>query len=108
VTIGGVRADGAFPDRVQTNGLAVYSPGDGWVDHADDNGPFGALLVSAYASLNNDAAYFCSVEPTLLLGLNFINRSEYGLVYNSPVSPNCTYGFTDTIAKTGMFDAIQT
>ena len=89
-------------DRVQTNGEAVYSPGYNWVDHADDNVPFGALLVSTYVGLTGNFSYFCAVEPTILLGFNFINRSAAGLVYNSPVAPNCTYGFTDTIAKTGQ------
>lgn len=104
------------------------------VDHADDNGPFGALLVAQYASMANDKDFFCASEPTVSpssfgcpshthlpyplsflpsanplfflpyevrAGLDFLNRSTLGLIYNSPVSPNCTYGFTDTIAKTG-------
>ncbi len=81
----------------------MYSPGDGWVDHADDNVPFGALLLTTYTSLTNDTQYFCEAEPLVQLGYNFLNRSAVtGLVYNSPLAPNCTYGFTDTVAKTGM------
>ena len=33
--------------------------------------------------------------------MKFLNRSSLGLVYNSAAAPNCTYGFTDTVAKTG-------
>ena len=60
------------------------------------------MLVAEYVRLTGDTGYFCAVEPTLMLGLNFVNRSSAGLIYNSPVAPNCTYGFTDTIAKTGQ------
>ena len=65
--------------------VLMRSPGDNWVDHADDNGPFGCMLVAEYVRLTQDFQYFCDVEPTLMLGLNFVNRSAYGLIYNSPV-----------------------
>eukprot|EP01051_Picozoa_sp_SAG22_P014143 SAG22_NODE_1675_length_3830_cov_4.460198_3_plen_305_part_00 len=72
-----------------------------------DNGPFAALLLAAatraYGPTNADAArLFCELEPAARRGLDFVNRSKSsGLVYNSELSPNCTYGFTDGIVKTG-------
>ena len=66
-----------------------------------DNMPFGVLLTGFYAQHANDAQFFCANEPKLLLALNFVNRSASGLLFNDPVHPNCTYGFTDSVAKTG-------
>lgn len=43
---------------------------------------------------------YCELEPKARLALDFVNRSALPanhLVYN----PNCAYGFTDTVAKTG-------
>ena len=62
-TLNGVREDGAFPDRVQSDGLSVFSAGQHWVDHADDNVPFGVLLVATYVQHTNDSAFFCQYEP---------------------------------------------
>jgi hypothetical protein len=45
--------------------------------------------------------FFCQLEPSARKALDFVNRSANGLVYNNPVHPNCTYGFTDSVAKTG-------
>ena len=47
-TLNGQRADGCFPDRVNTDGTAVYAPGPvtaPFADHAIDNMPFATLLV---------------------------------------------------------------
>jgi hypothetical protein len=115
-TFGGQRAaDGCMPDRVQADGTAVYSPGSTaspFADHAIDNGPFAALLLAAAtagfpadgdADTADAAAFFCELQPAARRGLDFVNRSAVtGLVYNSEAAPNCTYGFTDTVAKTGQ------
>ena len=102
--INGQREDGCMPDRVNVDGKAVYSPGadhSPMADHALDNGPFMALLVCAYANQFKDATLFHAVEEKLQKGLSFINRAESGLVYNDPENPQCVYGFTDTVKKTG-------
>ena len=87
-------------------------------DHAWDNGPFAVLLLAAAANAwpENEAqapsssllSFFCELEPMARRALNFVNRTDTDtggatpyLVYNNPHSPNCTYGFTDTVAKTG-------
>lgn len=104
-TFAGQRADGCMPDRVQINGLSVMSPGaagSGFADHAIDNAPFAVLLLAAASTAwGPDKPLFCSLEPSAKRALAFVNRSANGLVYNDPVRPNCTYGFTDTVAKTG-------
>ena len=105
-TFTGQRArDGCMPDRVQTDGSPVYSPGGvttPLADHAWDNGPFAALLLAATAMRWDDSALFCDLEPRARIGLEFVNRSSAnGLVWNDEAAPNCTYGFTDTVAKSG-------
>lgn len=100
----GQRGDGCMPDRVNVDGRGVYAPGGEehpLADHALDNGPFMAKLVCAYVSATGDLPYFREVEPAVRKGLDFTRRDETGLVYNPPDAPQCPYGFTDTIAKTG-------
>lgn len=103
-TFAGMRADGCMPDRVQIDGLSVTAPGQAtspMADHAWDNGPFAALLLAATVQAWPDKDLFCELEPKARKALDFVNRSANALVYNDPVHPNCTYGFTDQVAKTG-------
>lgn len=102
--LNGQREDGCMPDRVNAAGEAIYSPGGPgkpMADHALDNGPFMAMLVCSYVNQYNDYEFFKEVEPKLRLGLDHIRVKESGLVYNSPKSPQCVYGFTDIVKKTG-------
>eukprot|EP00041_Stephanoeca_diplocostata_P023209 m.565514 g.565514 ORF g.565514 m.565514 type:complete len:555 (+) comp22245_c0_seq1:229-1893(+) len=120
-TFRGQRAsDGCMPDRVQIDGMSVMSPGgmmpnngrNPQHDHAWDNGPFAAILLAATANAWPETtrkerglqrpSLFCELEPSARRALDFVNRSsENHLVYNDINHPNCTYGFTDTVAKTG-------
>jgi hypothetical protein len=100
----GQRADGCMPDRVRADGTAVYSPGppaSPLAGCALDNGPFMAELVADYVRLTGDLAFFARNESALRRGLDFVPRAVNGLVYNDPAKPQCPYGFTDTVAKTG-------
>ena len=102
--LNGQREDGCIPDRVNIEGKPVYSPGPPMkpmADHAVDNGPFMALLVCSYVNQFNDEQLFRDVESKLLKGLDFIRLKESGLVYNDPINPQCVYGFTDIVKKTG-------
>jgi len=102
--LNGQREDGCVPDRVNVAGQAVYSPGPPdkpMADNALDNGPFMALLVCSYVSQYQDEALFREVEPQLLRGLDHTSVKESGLVYNNPKHPQCVYGFTDIVKKTG-------
>ncbi len=107
----GQRADGCMPDRVTAAGTPVYSPGPEnkpIADHALDNGAFMALLAVDYLTLSRDEDFFHLHEPALRRGLDFVNRADNGLVYNDPARPQCTYGFTDCVGKTGhqLFDSL--
>ena len=102
--INGQREDGCIPDRVNAAGLPVYSPGPPnkpMADHALDNGPFMAMMVCSYVNQYDDEALFKELEPKLLRGLEQIRVKENGLVYNDPKNPECVYGFTDIVKKTG-------
>lgn len=102
--INGQREDGCIPDRVNAAGLPIYSPGPPnkpMADHALDNGPFMAMMVCSYVNQYNDEALFKELEPKLLRGLEQIRVKENGLVYNDPKNPECVYGFTDIVMKTG-------
>eukprot|EP01052_Picozoa_sp_SAG31_P041148 SAG31_NODE_6160_length_2143_cov_2.173679_1_plen_398_part_10 len=104
-TFAGMSPEGCMPDRVQVNGQSVLSPGgpgdQGPRSHAWDNGPFAGLLLASTTNAWPEKDFFCELEPLARKALDFVNRSTNGLVYNNPVHPNCTYGFTDTVAKTG-------
>ena len=109
--LNGQREDGCIPDRVNVDGKVIYSPGadhSPLADHALDNGPFMAMLVSSYVKKFGDETLFRAVEGRLRRGLDFISREESGLVYNDPKKPQCVYGFTDTVKKTGnlLFESL--
>ena len=70
-------------------------------DHAWDDMPFAALLLASTVRAWPDKQLFCELEPQARKALDFVNRSANHLVYNSETHPNCTYGFTDQVAKTG-------
>ncbi len=100
----GQREDGCMPDRVNAAGQAIYSPGapgKPLADHALDNGPFMAMLACSYVNQYKDEALFREVEPQLRRGLDHTSVKESGLVYNHPNNPQCVYGFTDIVKKTG-------
>ena len=102
--INGQRGDGCIPDRVNKEGIPVYSPGPPkkpMADHALDNGPFMAMLVCSYVNQTGEGALFKELEPKLRKGLDHITRTKTGLVYNDPEDPQCVYGFTDIVQKTG-------
>ena len=102
--LNGQREDGCMPDRVNIAGQAVYSPGapgKPLADNALDNGPFMAMMVCSYVNQYQDEALFREVEPQLKRGLDHTSVKENGLVYNDPKNPQCVYGFTDIVKKTG-------
>jgi len=102
--LNGQRDDGCIPDRVNSEGKPIYSPGGPgkpMADHALDNGPFMALLACSYFDQHNDVELFREIEPQLRRGLDHIARADNGLVYNNPNDPQCVYGFTDIVKKTG-------
>ncbi len=102
--LNGQREDGCIPDRVNVEGQPVYSPGPPgkpMADNALDNGPFMAMLVCSYVNQYQDEELFREVEHQLSRGIDHTTVSENGLVYNNPKNPQCVYGFTDIVKKTG-------
>lgn len=102
--LNGQREDGCMPDRVNIKGEPVYSPGapgKPLADNALDNGPFMAMMVCSYVNQYQDEALFREVESKLRKGIDHVKVKESGLVYNDPKNPQCVYGFTDIVKKTG-------
>jgi hypothetical protein len=106
--IHGIRADGATPDRVRPDGVAVYAAGP--EDHPLglpnlDNASFLVVAVDEHLKglppEERPVLFEKWVEP-LDRAMNYIPRDASGLVYNDPARPHSPYGFTDTVAKTGL------
>lgn len=103
--LAGVRDDGTAPDRVQADGLAVYSAG-GVHDPVGlpptDNGAFLVKLVG----LSQQRLWHRPVDAPLLAKLDLVlasvPRRSDGLLSIDPAGPpRSPYGFTDCIKKTG-------
>jgi hypothetical protein len=105
--IGGLRADGATPDRVQPDGVAVYTggPPDQPLGKPNlDNAQFLAIGVDEHLRrLPREQALprFKEWSGPLRRAMDWIPRWADGLVWNDPEQPHSPYGFTDTIGKTG-------
>lgn len=102
-----IRADGAAPDRVRPDGVAVYVAGP--EDHPLgepnlDNAAFLVIAVDAHLARVSPArqlALFREWSEPLRRALDYVPRSPAGLVFNDPARPHSPYGFTDTVGKTG-------
>ena len=105
--INGVRADGATPDRVPPDGVAVYvgGPPDHPLGEPNlDNAPFLVIAVDEHLkrSPRKQAQRFFHVWSVALdRAMDWVPRADSGLVWNDPAKPHSPYGFTDTIGKTG-------
>jgi hypothetical protein len=110
----GIRADGASPDRVQPDGVAVYTGGPPEKPLGEpnlDNGPFLVIAADVYLRRQPaDRARRLHGEwgPQLQRALRWVPLSPGGLVWNDPVRPHSPYGFTDTVGKTGelLFESL--
>ena len=100
----GQREDGCIPDRVQADGIAVYSAGPlgkPLGDPPTDNAQFMVNLVYDYAIETGDTDFAFEHLDALRRALDFTRRDADGLVNIIPGQPQSPYGFTDTIGKTG-------
>ena len=101
------RADGWMPDRVTTDGLAVYAAGIAAAPVGEanlDNTPFLIFTVDSLSRRMDPETFlplFTEWEADLEQGLFLLPIDENGLVYNDVQKPHSPYGFTDTIGKTG-------
>lgn len=104
ILLGGQREDGCVPDRVQADGLAVYSAGS--VERPlgappTDNSQFMVNLVYTYVTRTGDVPFALKVLHQLRIALDYIPLSTRGLVVIPACYRRSPYGFTDTIGKTG-------
>jgi len=99
------REDGTIPDRIEMDGTPVYCAGP--LGHPlgeppTDNAQFMVKLVAEYTRLTGRKDLARQYTPALEKALLLVPRSEWGLVYIDPNGPpRPSYGFTDTVAKTG-------
>lgn len=105
--VDGIRADGAAPDRVRPDGVAVYTAGGEGHPIGEpniDNAPFLAIAVDNHLQRVNPfrrLGLFRKWSEPLDRAMDYIPRGANGLVFNDPQKPHSPYGFTDTIGKTG-------
>jgi hypothetical protein len=105
--IRGQRADGAVPDRVPADGVAVYTAGDSKHPLGEpnlDNPAFLVIAADEHLKCRPEAearAMYAAWAAALAHGIEWVPRSPRGLVWNDPAKPHSPYGFTDTVAKTG-------
>jgi hypothetical protein len=109
--LAGQREDGCIPDRRQPDGVSVYSAGPANAPVAApplDNSAFMVFLVADYVDHTDDLDFFRPCARPLIRAMDYIPRSEAGLVWNDPKKPHSPYGFTDCIGKTGeqCFDSL--
>jgi uncharacterized protein YcfL len=110
--IRGQREDGAMPDRVQADGLAVYLPGPVGQGignlPAMDNPAFMVKLVYLIGTIQGNWSLYEEFREGLQKGLDFPKKNPEGLLWIDPQNPHSPYGFTDTIFKTGalLFSSI--
>jgi hypothetical protein len=102
--ISGQREDGAIPDRVQADGMAVYIPGlrQPLGNHpATDNPAFIVKMAKLLCDRVGDFRLFEINRDSLEKGLKFPPISPAGLIWIDPSDPHSSYGFYDRIVLTG-------
>jgi hypothetical protein len=99
------RQDGAVPDRVGADGIAVFNAGPAddplGSDPPTDNPQFLAKLVHAYVWSTDDVPFAEDRMERLWRALESVPTQPDGAVHVDPAAPHPDYGFTDTVAKTG-------
>ncbi|MFO0889050.1 MAG: hypothetical protein U0790_07865 [Isosphaeraceae bacterium] len=103
----GQRDDGAIPDRVDPEGLPIYVAGspEHPLGRANlDNPGFLVIAVDEYLKRlprGRAERLFREWSASLDRAMDWVPRSQRGLVFNDPADPHSPYGFTDTVGKTG-------
>ena len=101
----GQRDDGAMPDRVESDGKAIYMAGPEETplgeDPPTDNAQFMVKLIGAYVDLTGEYTAFLERREQLYEAMDQVPRADDGLVAIDRNRPHAPYGFTDTVAKTG-------
>ncbi len=94
------RDDGAIPDRVDPKGRPFYQVLGS--KPPTDNSQFAVKITWEIWHSYNDIKPFMHTAQILEDALNFLPMSEkVHLIWIDPDNPHSSYGFTDTVAKTG-------
>lgn len=99
--------DGWIPDRVEGSCTPKYTAGNGNFPATRnlDNGPFLCICADVYLrSLERTRALslFAAWREGLCHALDCLPLAKSGLICNVEQPPHSPYGFTDTVAKTGL------
>jgi hypothetical protein len=104
-----ITSNGWVPDRVQSNGVAVFAPGPpgSWpIKLAWDNSAYAGLMLTSLMSSplllkeEDSKSFFCFYEPIVKTALESIPIIQ-GLAYNDPIHPNVSFGFEDSVVLPG-------
>lgn len=99
------RMNGAIPDRIQPNGLAVFSPGpvedpfSFWP--ALDNQMYFVIAACSMARNLSQPQMIYHLGDLLVNALHYVSRDVDGLVWVDPEHPRSGYGYHDALNKTG-------
>lgn len=103
--LNGQRADGAMPDRVQADGLAVYLPGPAGNGigklPATDNPAFMVKIAELLCERRGNYDLYRACREALAKGLEYPEKSSSGILWVDPAEPHSSYGFFDAISLTG-------
>ena len=98
------RDDGGVPGSISPDGKPGYctvAVGDREKVTDGDNSQFLVKIADACAKRTGSLELFEKYFDKLIAAMNFVPRSAEGLVWIDTEAPHTSYGFTDTILKTG-------
>ena len=102
--LAGQREDGTAPDRVQVDGVPVYSAGPAGRPLGappTDNSQFLVKLVWSHWKLSENPQLAREALPKLRRAMDAVPRRD-GLVWIDPKVARSPYGFTDPVGKSGF------
>lgn len=104
VFIKAIRQDGAAVDCVRFGGTSIYKPGYGKMGREPvlDGPPFTVGVAWHAYRQTNDKALVREILDPLVTTMNYAPRNPHnGLAHIEEAAERCSYGFTDTVPKSG-------
>ena len=103
----GADKNGWIPDRVEADGTPRYTAGGSDFPALPnlDNGSFLVIAVDAYLNKLNPVAAqetFLKWKDKLISGITCLPIDQNGFIINETTPLHSPYGFTDTVAKSGI------
>lgn len=99
-----IRADGAAVDCIRFDGTPIYKPGYGTMGREPvlDGPPFTVSVAWHTYQRTKDPALLREILDPLIRTMDWMPRNPAnGLAHIKEVGERCSYGFTDSIAKSG-------